>query len=226
MFEHPVLSAIRRESFVPLGWFQPAAGDGVPEGSRFVIMVGNAGSEMFARFDREKTSDSASLDAWCRSVLSHLARTLGAAALYPFDAPPLPFLTWARRAGACHRSPLGLNIHPDFGLWHAYRAAFIFPVVFDLPAARSSSPCESCVSKPCLEACPVGAFSEQSYDVTACTAHIALPQGEPCMAGGCLARRACPIGRTYTYRPPQAAFHMRAFLAARHSPKAVGDTHG
>jgi hypothetical protein len=34
------------------------------------------------------------------------------------------------------------------------------------------------------------------------------------MSGGCLARRACPVGREYAYDPAQARFHMQAFLAA------------
>ena len=54
--------------------------------------------------------------------------------------PPWPFLTWARRGGAGHVSPLGLNIHPTYGLWHAYRAALLFPVEFDIPAAGARRP--------------------------------------------------------------------------------------
>ncbi|MDP9138356.1 MAG: hypothetical protein M3N38_09275 [Pseudomonadota bacterium] len=227
MFEHPVLNAIRTEGFVPLGWFEPATGDGVPEAARFVILIGNAGPHMFARFAHERAPDTQALDEWCRAVLDPLAQTLGGRAYYPFDAPPLPFLTWARRAGAAHRSPLGLNIHPDFGLWHAYRAALAFPVVFDFPAQHSTSPCESCAAKPCLSACPVEAFDGHAYAVETCTEHLASPAGLDCMTGGCLARRACPIGRRYAYDPPQAQFHMRAFLATRLAHRDnVGGIHG
>ncbi len=233
MFEHPVLNAVRTEGFVPLGWFQPKVGDGVPHGgkngaARFVILIGNAGPHMFARFARERVPGTDTLDDWCRAVLDPLAETLGGQAFYPFDTPALPFLTWARRAGAAHLSPLGLNVHPDYGLWHAYRAAFVFPVAFDFPAQRSSNPCESCEDKPCLAACPVGAFDGHAYAVETCTDHIASPRGRDCMMGGCLARRACPVGRRYAYEPPQAQFHMRAFLAARRaSPrKRTGGIHG
>jgi hypothetical protein len=38
-----------------------------------------------------------------------------------------------------------------------------------------------------------------------------------CMAIGCLARHACPIGHDYRYTPAQANFHMRAFLL-NHQP--------
>jgi hypothetical protein len=113
-------------------------------------------------------------------------------------------------------TPLGLNIHPIYGLWHAYRAALLFPVEFDIPVqSPGPHPCEPCAAKPCLSACPVNAFDGTSYDVPACASHIATGTGETCMIHGCLARHACPVGQNHAYAPAQAAFHMRAFLAAR-----------
>ena len=38
------------------------------------------------------------------------------------------------------------------------------------------------------------------------------------MDGGCLARRACPVGAEYAHGAEQAGFHMRAFLRARGGP--------
>ena len=131
--EHLVLTAIRRAAFVPIGWFAPTVEDRVPGEARFVILIGNAGPDMFRRFARERDPARDTMDDWTREVVSNLARGLDASPVFPFDTPPLPFLTWARRAGAGHVSPLGLNIHPTYGLWHAYRAALLFPVAFDLP---------------------------------------------------------------------------------------------
>lgn len=215
--EHPVLSTIRRAGFTPLGWFAPTHEDRAPEGSAFVILIGNAGADMFRRFARERNPAGDSMDGWTREVVTVLARDLDARAVYPFDmTPPYPFLTWARRGGAGHVSPLGLNIHPAYGLWHAYRAALLFPVVFDLPVQNPGAhPCVSCDAKPCLSACPVGAFDGSGYDVDRCADHVRVPQGSDCMSRGCLARHACPVGQGYSYAPAQAQFHMRAFLAAR-----------
>lgn len=215
--EHPILTAIRRASFISLGWFEPRAADGVPEGAAFVILVGNAGPEMFRRFARERDPLRDTMDAWTREAVENLARELDATAVFPFDAsPPYPFLTWARRGGAGHVSPLGLNIHPTYGLWHAFRAALLFPVVFDLPKHSSGAhPCQTCEAKPCLTACPVSAFDGQRYDVDACGGHLKMPQGADCMSRGCLARHACPVGQGFAYAPAQAQFHMRAFVAAR-----------
>ncbi len=217
MSEHPILIAIRRAGFTPLGWFAPTTEDKIPGGAQFVMLIGNAGPDMFRRFARERDPARAQLDDWTRQVVDGLAADLGAQALYPFDIdPPWPFLTWARRGGAGHVSPLGLNIHPVYGLWHAYRAALLFPVAFDLLAPQSAQhPCEACAAKPCLKACPVSAFDGQRYDVAACYAHLKRPEGQNCASLGCLARHACPVGQGFAYTPEQAQFHMRAFIAAR-----------
>ena len=215
--EHPVLTAIRRAAFTPLGWFAPGATDGMPGDARFAILIGNAGPDMFRRFARERDAMRDTLDAWTRDVVSALARDLDARAVYPFDMdPPWPFLRWAQRAGAGHVSPLGLNIHPVYGLWHAYRAALLFPVAFDLPPqSPGPNPCGTCAGKPCLTACPVDAFDGRRYDVASCAGHITTADGQSCMSRGCLARHACPVGQGFAYAPAQAEFHMRAFRAAR-----------
>ena len=171
---------------------------------------------MFRRFARERNPLSDTLDDWTRATVDVLAADLDARAVYPFDVPHHPFLTWARAAGAGHVSPLGLNIHPEFGLWHAYRAALLFPVAFDMsrPSTRAS-PCDGCTDRPCLSACPVKAFKGGTYDVGACGRHVLSPAGKTCMTGGCLARLACPVGKGYVYEPAQIQFHMRAFAEAR-----------
>jgi ferredoxin len=193
---------------VPLGWFAPSdMGE-----TRFVILIGNAGPDMFRRFAR---AGGGSMDEWTRAVVEPLAVDLDAKAVFPFDVPHQPFLSWARRGGAGHVSPLGLNIHRTYGLWHAYRAALLFPVEFDLPRVSAGPhPCLSCAQKPCLSACPVSAFDGKNYDVEACGLHVNAGSNE-CMDGGCLARRACPIGIQYQYAKPQAQFHMQAFAKAR-----------
>jgi hypothetical protein len=138
--------------------------------------------------------------------------------LFPFGGPPHhDFQGWALRAEPVARSPVGLLIHPEWGLWHAYRGALVFrerlPLLGDV---ERDSPCAGCVSKPCLSTCPVGAFSEErGYDVGACTQYLRGPAGGACVAAGCLARRACPVVPPEPYAAAQQAFHMQAFLRAR-----------
>jgi epoxyqueuosine reductase QueG len=223
VLEHPILSAVQHEGFEPLGWFAAGPGDALPGDARFLLLIGNAGPIMFNRFARERDAASGGLDDWTRETIDALAKRLEATAVYPFDKPPPPFLTWARRAGAGHVSPLGLNIHPVFGLWHAYRAALLFSVAFDLPEQHAGNhPCESCADHPCLSACPVNAFSGHEYRVETCVDHISTQAGKECMTAGCIARRACPVGRRFVYGPRQSQFHMRAFLRAQRKKHGQG----
>lgn len=214
--EHPILTAIKRSGFAPLGWFEPRAEDCVPHNAKFVVLVGNVGVDMFRRFVRARDPNVCQIDDWTREVLTALANDLSADVVFPFDKPAQPFLTWAKRGGAGHTSPLGLNVHNTYGLWHAYRAALLFSVAFDIPAPRlGPHPCETCTDRPCLSACPVSAFDGQSYDVVGCASHLQSRNGEDCMSKGCLARRACPVGQEFTYHPLQAQFFMRAFVRVR-----------
>ena len=147
-----------------------------------IALVGLAGRRGWAAFSASPEAEDGGadpLDRWSRRVVGALAAEFGARALYPFGGPPhWPFQRWAMRAEPMHVSPLGLLVHPDDGLWRGYRGALAFAERLAVPTPRAAAnPCETCVARPCLSACPVGAEH----------AHV----------------------------PAQAAFHMRAFLAAR-----------
>jgi len=185
-----------------------------------IALVGLAGRRGWAAFSTSpEAQDGAAnpLDRWSRRVVDALAAGLDALSLYPFDGPPhWPFQRWAMRAEPMHISPLGLLIHPHDGLWRGYRGALAFAERLAFPPPRAAaSPCEICAARPCLSACPVGAFASDGYDVAACAAHLRRPAGRACMERGCLARRACPVGAERAHERAQAAFHMRAFLASR-----------
>lgn len=218
-----VARTLRGLGLEPRGGFHPEAADGAPpmpdgRAARTLILAGNVGASMWAAFSAspEFSMQPNPLDRWSRRVLGEAAAALGAATAFPFGgAPRHPFQRWAMRAEPVHPSPLGLLIHPRHGLWHAYRGALLFAGEIALPPRASEpSPCAGCDAKPCLAACPVGAFSERGYDVARCTGHVEGP-GVACRQSGCLARRACPVAPTLAYADRQQAFHMAAFLRAR-----------
>jgi hypothetical protein len=215
--------AVEARALAMRGAFHPIPADAVPamaDGRSVgtLALVGVVGRSTWDAFQAAGESREVKdpLDDWSRRVVGELAARLGAEALFPFGGPPfLPFIRWAQRAEAVFPSPIGPLIHPDYGLWHAYRGALAFAEALDLPAPRARRhPCESCADKPCLSTCPVDAFSTRGYDVPICIRHVAAASGAECLDGGCLARRACPVGAAYQYAPQQMSFHMRAFLRA------------
>lgn len=207
------------------GSFSVRATDGVPalpdgRPATTLVLLGAVGASLWPAFSASPEAvDGAPepLDRWSRRVVDGLAAAFGALALYPFCGPPyLPFQRWAERAEPVAPSPLGLLIHPRYGLWHSYRGALAFGEALILPPRETlASPCEACAAKPCLSACPVEAFKPAGYDVQGCVAQLELAAGEACMLSACLARRACPVAPDLAYEAAQARFHMAAFLRAR-----------
>ncbi len=212
------------------GGFHPDEAEAVPaltngRRPRTILLLGNVDARMWQVFsaspETQVLSDAGAelgpLDRWSLRVITELATELEAEPVFPFGGPPyFPFQRWALKSEPVWPSPLGMLIHRDFGLWHAYRGALCFAEALALPPLEAaSSPCESCSDRPCLSSCPVEAFGAGGYDVPRCAGHLATPAGADCMTLGCRARRACPIGVSSRYEPEQAEFHMSAFLGAR-----------
>ncbi len=214
-----VASSLSLLGLLPRGGFLPEMDEPGFDGVGTVILLGNAGAAMWEAFLPHIDGAPSPLDRWTKRVVDPIAERFGARAVYPFGPDAPPFQRWALRAEAVHPSPLGILIHPDYGLWHAYRAALLFSERLDLPPrSEAPSPCESCVEKPCLSACPVGAFTGSAYDVAACADHLARPEAD-CTSVGCHARNACPVGPEWRYPEAQIRFHTAAFA------RTVGPDH-
>jgi hypothetical protein len=183
--------------------------------TRSVILIGNAGSAYWAHFQRwldAQTNDLANpLDQWSRLVISNAADRFDGLVQMPNDKPYAPFQQWAMRAMRLRPSPLGLLIHPEQGLWHAFRGAILLEAEISIQAfVYPIHVCDACVGKPCIKACPVGAFDGPHFDYQACLSHVRGPEAGPCRTR-CIARNACPVGSDYRYADEVQAFHQRAF---------------
>lgn len=193
----------------------PVMADGSRAAS--VALIGNVGSSIWPAFrgwQRQQVDGGGSdpLDDWSKAAIGPIANRLGATAWFPSDPPWQPFQQWAMRAEGLRASPLGILIHPEFGLWHGYRGALGFGHRLGVAdAAGGSHPCDDCIEKPCLSVCPASAVAKTSFDVPACRDHLRTEPGQRgCMALGCLARNACPVGFKYRYTLDQLRFHMAA----------------
>ena len=219
--------------FAVRGGFHVRPADGFPAGVASAVLVGHIGAREFARFRRspEWAMVADPLDRYTERVITALARQFGARVVFPHQGPPWwPFQRWAMRAEVVFPSPLQILIHPQHGLWHAYRAALMFAAplagLADPPVASRSdprsdsapdpaqNPCVQCQARPCLSACPVDAFGEHGFDSGRCAGHLRSAAGRSCVEQGCAARNACPVAPLNQYGVEQQQFHMRAFVAS------------
>ncbi len=101
--------------------------------------------------------------------------------IYPDSNYHFPLQKLSRELGISKMSPLGIDIHPRFGLWFSFRFVFIYPELeLSINSLEFISPCESCVEKKCLR-------SGQSFTE---------------------ARLSCPFKSEERYSDAQILFHQ------------------
>lgn len=217
-----VAEALAASGLIVRGGFDFAAGEEAPPAAdgrpaAAVVLVGQAGAAPWPHFSAWLARQPGGgpdnpLDRWARAVIGEVAGVHGARAVSPSDRPYLPFQSWAMRAEGLRPSPLGILMHPRYGLWHAYRGALLFaePLGLARPAAAAHL-CDACPDKPCRSGCPAAAHAAPQFDHAGCLAHVRAEGGRVCRLDGCADRNACPHGLAFRYPAEVQAFHMAAF---------------
>ncbi|HEY6629971.1 MAG TPA: hypothetical protein VIZ90_00830, partial [Rhizobiaceae bacterium] len=162
-------AALSGNGLILRGGFNFAPVETAPPGpsgpaAKSVLLVGQAGEGPWPHFLRWRQSQPHDLgnplDTWSRLVIGAVADEFGARAVSPSDRPYLPFQQWAMHAEGLKPSPLGILMHPEYGLWHAYRGALLFDVDIPIQAPEAVIHlCDLCPGKPCLKSCPADAYS-------------------------------------------------------------------
>jgi ferredoxin len=181
------------------------------------ILIGDGGGAFFRRFEGEGDRGAADpLDRHTeRAVERAVQRALAGMEcahriVHPFgEAPPfLPFARLGAAGGVPPAGPLGLQVHPTFGPWWAYRAFVLLSApVPDEPPMPSA--CVGC-SAPCVDACPAEAVRPDGFAVGRCLERR-LASASPCGLV-CDARDRCVVGPAHRYPAPQVRYHMEASL--------------
>lgn len=185
---------------------------------RTFVMLGQAGTRLWETIAQEGLAQSAApFDNTSHRLVDRFVTVHADGASYEVVYPGhalLPLGRLAELAGWGRPSPLGLTINDEYGLWLAHRVAFLIDADVTVPHRRASShPCDTCVAKPCVAACPVGAVdAEAGFDVDTC-ATFRVAEESVC-AHQCLARNACPVGTEHRYGPEQMRHHYESGLVS------------
>lgn len=193
-------------------------------GARTALVIGDGGPDFFAGFSVARAAspdaDPDPLERYTVAVVSGAVASVVAGEAHRLRFPfghdaDLPIQSLGRAAGIPPAGPLGLQIHPAFGPWWAYRALLVVrETIAPLPPLAGS--CPGCPA-PCVSVCPAGAPTAAGFRVTVCAAERdrSVVCGEACGA-----RSACVVGGEHRYPAGQLAFHMRASLAMIRSYRA------
>ena len=131
--------------------------------------------------------------------------------LYPGPAP-IGLRDLGVLAGWHHATPFRVGIHPDWGSWFAYRLVVLADTDYaPTVVPETSSPCDNCVDKPCIDVCPAKAVADDDLNLDQCLDYR-LSEDTVC-ADKCLSRLACPVAHEHRYTPEQMAYHYGRSLA-------------
>ncbi|PWK46352.1 hypothetical protein C8D97_11335 [Pleionea mediterranea] len=137
--------------------------------------------------------------------------------IYPKHQPPffhLNLQSFGELAGWHHSSPFKVGINSDAGSWFAYRLLVLANSSFEPSTpVHTTSPCKTCIEKPCVSICPAKALTKQGdYDWQSCFAY--RKQTDSLCRDRCLARMACPIAKQHQYSEQQIQYHYN--LSRKH----------
>lgn len=193
---------------------------GRPLEQQTVVLVGNSGPSFWAALQdsafahRSDPVDQFSQHLVAEALHQHLP-DLAYRLLYPLADCPIALQELGRLAGWHRSSPLGIGMHPQAGLWYAYRALVLVDVnwpglestAFDLVTDH----CERCETQDCISVCPPQALVlGQTPDLLRCC-EFRVASDSPCEEQ-CLARNACPVFPEKRYSQEQIRHHYLASL--------------
>jgi epoxyqueuosine reductase len=193
------------------------AGSGIPVADyRQLVLIGHGGKRMWESLQVSGMETTDPVDRYAVYLTQQFIRNCLNSSpvlwLYPNSRYAVPLQQLGESAGWSFPSPLGSGISPEYGVWFAYRAAFLVDTNLPLTStAPTTSPCGKCVEKPCVYSCPAGAVQTESFELEIC-AHYRLSLRSSC-ADRCLARLSCPAHTEHRYTLDQTQYHYRHSLA-------------
>ncbi|MGB0865048.1 MAG: hypothetical protein ACPGSC_00985 [Granulosicoccaceae bacterium] len=221
-----VLSPLPVQSLVQGIWVgSPVAEHGT------ILLLGNGGQGFWQKFRENRPAGEHPVDDYSASLSERLLQQYFPAVarerLFPSEDCPVALQRLMAQAGWHAPSPLGIGMHPEFGLWSACRAVWWLgaELVADYPVAEPKDHCLRCVERPCLAACPGDALSAGQMPLLERCADYRLREVSKC-ADTCLARKACPVASEHRYSDEQLHYHYELARSAISRYRSVHSTSG
>ena len=129
--------------------------------------------------------------------------------IFPHNEWNIPLQRIGRFLNISRPSLLGIDINQDYGLWFAFRGAFLTKNnLINKNHNTFVSACETCIDKPCVSSCPASAIipEKNSFKLNICADYRLKPISS--CADRCLARLACPYHNEHQYNLLQIKYHM------------------
>jgi len=182
---------------------------------RQLILFGHAGRRLWQCVQAEGIHSAHPIDEYSvRTVNTWLAQALPQArarVVFP-GAQRIGLQRLGAIAGWHRAAPFMVGIDSVWGSWFAYRVAILTDTALPPSAPIDNGyPCDSCVHKPCISACPAGALVSGRFNLPACNAGRLAPDSTCSL--GCLARSACPVGAEHRYDESQIRHSAAGSLA-------------
>ena len=188
-----------------------------------LLVFGHAGSGFWKSLDEQLTG-SDPVDCMSIKMVEDFLQRIGCAhylVLYPSADLQIDLRGLGKQLGWHADSALGIGINAIHGTWFAYRVVVLANTFYETHDETQTNnvveaPCDKCITRPCVEACPVGAPGV-TFDLQACMGER-VREGSAC-AYQCLARNACPVGTEHRYDQDQMRYHYQKSLQFIQSKK-------
>jgi len=178
---------------------------------RQLILIAHGGQQMWEQLQHSEFRGAADpIDGFSidrvQQWLSGQATDAACNIIYPAPQHVVPLQALGELAGWHHSSPFRVGINAEWGSWFAYRVAVLTDTDFKVTESLfSSSPCEYCEAKPCINSCPADALSCSDFSLKPCM-NYRLTEASLCKSS-CLSRLACPVAAGECYSMEQIRYH-------------------
>ncbi len=175
-----------------------------------LILLGHSGKQLWDELTNKRSATEEPVDSYTQEWVSKVFVDYDYQVIYPGDSG-VPLQQLGALAGWHFDSPFKVGINSIWGSWFAYRAVILANSNFKITEPLDArAPCPTCIRPKCVEKCPAKAISKQRFSLGDCMAYRVKPDSR--CGHRCIAREACPIGRSYQYSDDQIAYHYEVSL--------------